>query len=142
MEEKVENNVTFYVDTPIIILKDKEYTDVVNYKHHTVIKDDYIQDIIEFEMPVYYSEFEKIEGDTLKIKTKIYRGNITEGATHYDYKYEYYTIEGSQLYIPEVCGKNDAAFTRYRVYVDNTTRWDWAECSDNKKEMEEQHENI
>lgn len=136
MEKEVKNNVAFYADTPIIILKDEEYTDVVNYKHHTVIKDDYIQDIIEFEMPVYYSEFEKIEGDTLKIKAKIYSGTAAEGANLYGYKYEYYTIEGSQLYVPEVREKNDAAFTRYRVYVDNTTRWDWTECSDNKKEME------
>lgn len=142
--KKIENDssvvvgsidVKFYAMGPIITFKGKEYKDIVNYQHHTVNTGDTIRDVIEFESPLYYEEFETADDKTLKVAVKLFGDGANNPSNFLGCKYEYYTITSSKVFA-SVLDENCAAYTKYRLYIDNTEGWDWANCSDNQKELD------
>jgi len=135
-EEAKKENVKFYAMAPILTFKGKEYKDVANYNHYTVNAEGAIRDVIEFDLPLYYEEFETAEDKTFEVAIKLFGDGADNPSNFLGYKHEYYTITSSKVFAPSL-DKNCVCYTRYRLYIDDLEHWIWPECCDNKKEPKE-----
>lgn len=135
-KEVKKENVKFYAMAPILTFKGKEYKDVTNYNHYTVNTGDAIRDVIEFDLPLYYEEFETAEDKTFEVAVKLFGDGADTSSNFLGYKYEYYTIASSKVFATNL-DEDCACYTRYRLYMDDLERWNWPECCGNKKESKE-----